>query len=115
MIDNQSFVLRAGVHAPMPGSVTISVVLIFHVIFMGLQYTRPTRQSYRNDHLHVGVMPVTPSINKPDWCAEQVRTRLPCDLTLFCSTDSDFVGVYVLPKGSTQNGAVESTAQRRKH
>jgi hypothetical protein len=28
--------------------------------FMARQYTRPTRQSYRNDHRHVGVMPATP-------------------------------------------------------
>ena len=60
---------------------------------MARQYTRPTRQSYRNDHRHVGVMPATPSINTPDWCAEQVRTRLACDLTLFSSAHSDFVGV----------------------
>jgi hypothetical protein len=63
--------------------------------FMARQYTRPTRQSYRNDHRHVGVMRATPSINTPDWCAEQVRTRLPCDLTLFCSADTDFVGMCV--------------------
>jgi hypothetical protein len=37
-------------------------------------------------------VPATPSINTPDWCAEQMRTRLTCDLTLFCSADSDFVG-----------------------
>ena len=78
--------LRAGVHVP-----TKSVVLIFHVIFMATQYTRPTGQSYQNDHRHVGVMPATPAISPPGWCAEQVRTPLPCDLT-FCSTNSDFVG-----------------------
>jgi hypothetical protein len=53
----------------------ISVVLIFHVIFMARQYTGPTGQSYRDDHRRVGVMPATPSTNTPDWCAEQVRTR----------------------------------------
>ena len=58
---------------------------------MARQYTRPTGQSYRNDHRHVGVMPATTTINTPDWCAEQVRTRLPCDLT-FYSGDTDFVG-----------------------
>ena len=78
--------LRAGVHVP-----TKSVVLIFHVIFMATQYTRPTGQSYQNDHRHVGVMTATPAISPPGWCAEQVRTPLPCDLT-FCSTNSDFVG-----------------------
>jgi len=29
-------------------------------IFMARQYTGPTRQSYRDDHKHVGVMPATP-------------------------------------------------------
>ena len=70
--------------------------------FMARQYTRPTRQSYRNDHRHVGVMPATPSINTPDWCAEQVRTRLPCDLTLFCSADTDFVGACTPALNHTQ-------------
>ena len=34
-------------------------------IFMARQYTGPTRQSYRDDHRHVGVMPATPSIKTP--------------------------------------------------
>jgi len=38
-------------------------------IFMARQYTGPTRQSYRDDHRHVGVMPATPSINTPARCA----------------------------------------------
>ena len=68
-----SIFLRAGVHAPtksvsMPAS--ISVLLIFHVIFMARLYTGPTRQSYQDDYRHVGVMPATPSINTPDCCAE---------------------------------------------
>jgi hypothetical protein len=50
--------------------------------FIARQYTRLTRQSYRNDHRHIGVMLTTLSINTPDWCAEQVRTRLPCNLIL---------------------------------
>ena len=33
--------------------------------FIAKQYTGPTRQSYRDDHRHVGAMPATPSINKP--------------------------------------------------
>jgi hypothetical protein len=33
--------------------------------FMARQYTGPTRQSYRDDHRHVGAMPATPSINRP--------------------------------------------------
>ena len=45
--------------------VTISVVLIFHVIFMARQYVWPTGQSFQDDHRHVGVMPATPSINIP--------------------------------------------------
>ena len=49
-------------------------------IFMAKQYTGPTRQNYRDDHRNVGVMPATLSINTPARCAEQVRTRLPCDL-----------------------------------
>jgi hypothetical protein len=52
-------------------------------IFMARQYTGPTRQSYWDDHRHVGVMPATPSINTPARCAEQVRTRLPCDVRCF--------------------------------
>ena len=47
------------------------------------QYTGPTGRCYQDDDRHVDVMPTTPSTNTPDWCAEQVRTRLPCDLT-FC-------------------------------
>jgi hypothetical protein len=62
---------------------------------MARQYTGPTGQSYQDDHRHVGVMPVTPSINTPDWCAEQVRTRLPCETDRLASADSDFVGVCV--------------------
>jgi hypothetical protein len=31
----------------------------------GRQYTWPTRQSFQDDHRHVGVMPATPSINAP--------------------------------------------------
>jgi hypothetical protein len=93
--DIPPLILTAGVHAPTKSvsvPVTISVVLILHVIFMARQYTRQTRQSYRNDHRHVGVMmPATVSINTPNWCAEQVRTRLACDLT-FCSADTDLVG-----------------------
>ena len=46
-------------------------------IFMARQYMGPTRQSYGDDHRHVGVMSATPSINTPARCAEQVRTRLP--------------------------------------
>jgi hypothetical protein len=56
---------------------------------MARQYTWPTEQSYENDHLHVGVMPATRSINTPDWYAEQVRTRLPCGLTLFYSVSGE--------------------------
>ena len=33
--------------------------------FMARQYTGPTRQSYRDDHRHVGAMPATSSINRP--------------------------------------------------
>jgi hypothetical protein len=55
--------------------------------FMARQYKRPTRQSYRNSHRHVG-----DPLDKYDGL---VRTRLPCDLTLFYSADSDFVGVCV--------------------
>ena len=33
--------------------------------FIAMQYTGPTRQSYRDDHRHVGAMPATPSINRP--------------------------------------------------
>ena len=33
--------------------------------FIARQYTGPTRQSYRDDHRHVGAMPATPSINRP--------------------------------------------------
>ena len=55
-------------------------------IFMARQYTGPTRQSYRDNHQHVGVMPATPSINMPARCAEQVRTRLPCDLNCFVAS-----------------------------
>jgi hypothetical protein len=46
---------------------------------MARQYTGLTGQSYRDDQ-HVGVMPATPSINTSAWCAEQVSTRLPCDV-----------------------------------
>ena len=84
--------LRAGVHVPTKSvsvPATISVALTFHVIVMARQYTRPTRQSFQDDHRHVGVMPATPSINTPDWCAEQVRTSLPCDLMLFCSVSGE--------------------------
>ena len=55
-------------------------------IFMARQYTGPTRQSYRDDHRHVGVMPATASINTPTRCAEQVRTRLPCDVRCFVAS-----------------------------
>jgi len=55
-------------------------------IFMARQYTRPTWQSYRDDLRHVGVMPATPSINTPARCAEQVRTRLPCDARCFVAS-----------------------------
>jgi hypothetical protein len=55
-------------------------------ICMVRQYTGPTGQSYREDHRHVGVMPATPSINTPAWCAEQVRTRLPCHLRSFVAS-----------------------------
>jgi hypothetical protein len=74
--------LRADVHAPIKSvsvPASISVVLIFHVIIMARQYTWPTRQSFQDDYLHVGVMPATPSINTLDWCAEQVCTRIPSD------------------------------------
>ena len=33
--------------------------------FIDRQYTGPKRQSYRDDHRHVGAMPATPSINRP--------------------------------------------------
>ena len=33
--------------------------------FMARQYMGLTRQSYRDNHRHVGAMPVTPSINRP--------------------------------------------------
>ena len=33
--------------------------------FMARQYTGPTRQSYRDDHRHVGAMPATSLINRP--------------------------------------------------
>ena len=56
---------------------------------MARQYTGPTGQSYQDDHRHVGVMPATPAINKSDWCADQVRTRLPCDVTLFCNVSGE--------------------------
>ena len=78
--------VRAGVHAPTKSvsvPAAISVVLIFHVIFMARQYTGPIGQSYQDDHRHVGVMPATPSMNTPDWFAEQMRTRLPCDLMFY--------------------------------
>ena len=52
-------------------------------IFMARQYKRPTRQSYRDDHRHVSVIPATLSINTRARCAEQVRTRLPCDVRCF--------------------------------
>jgi hypothetical protein len=32
--------------------------------FLARQDTGPTRQSYRDDHRHVGAMPATPSINR---------------------------------------------------
>jgi hypothetical protein len=70
--------LRAGIHAltkSVSAPAAISVVLIFHVIFMSRQYTGPTGQSYQDGHRRVGVTPATPSINTPDWCAEQVRTH----------------------------------------
>jgi hypothetical protein len=76
--------------------------------FMARQYTRPTRQSYRNDHRHVGVVPATSSINTPDWCAEQVRTRLSCDLTLFCSADTDFVAACTPALKLVMNNACKS-------
>ena len=76
---------KAGVHATTKSVWAISAVLIFHVIFIARQYTGPTGQSYQDDHRYVGVMPETSSINRPDWCAEQVRTRLPCDLASFCA------------------------------
>jgi hypothetical protein len=76
--------LTAGVHAPTKSVSAISVVLIFHVIFMATQYTGPTGQSYQDDGRCVGMMPATPSINTPHLCAEHVRTRLTCDPT-FCS------------------------------
>jgi len=31
-------------------------------------------------------MPATPSINTPARCAEQVRTRLPCDVRCFVAS-----------------------------
>ena len=55
-------------------------------IFMARQYTGPTRQSYRDDHGHVGVMPATPLTNTPARCAEQVRTRLPCHVRCFVAS-----------------------------
>jgi hypothetical protein len=48
--------------------------------FMARQCMGPTGQSYRDDHQHVGMMPATPSINTPAWCAERVSTRLPRDI-----------------------------------
>jgi hypothetical protein len=41
--------------------------------FMAGQYTRPTRQSYRDDHRHVGAMPATPSINRPAFSVSVMR------------------------------------------
>ena len=75
----------------MSAPATISVLLIFRVIFMARLYTGPTGQSYQDDHRHVGVMSGTTSINTrtPGWCAEQVRTRLACDVTLFCSVSGE--------------------------
>ena len=55
-------------------------------IFLARQYAGPTRQSYREDHRHVGVMPAAPSINRPAWCAEQMRTRLPYDVHCFVAS-----------------------------
>jgi len=55
-------------------------------IFMARQYKGPTRQSYRDNHRHVGVMPATPSINTPARWAEQVGTRLPCDVRCFVAS-----------------------------
>ena len=68
-------------------------------IFMATQYTGPTWQSYRNDHRHVCVMPATHSINMPAWCAEQVRTSLPCDVRCFVASlekigACSFVGLF---------------------
>ena len=80
-----SALIRADVHAPtksVSAPAAISAVLIFHVLFMARQYAGPTAQSYQDDHRHVGVIQATPSINTPDWCAEQVRTRLQCDLNV---------------------------------
>jgi len=37
-------------------------------------------------HRHVGIMPATPSINTPARCAEQVRSRLPCDVRCFVAS-----------------------------
>ena len=77
------FQVRADVHAPtksVSAQAAISVVLIFHVIFMARQYKGADRTKLSDDHRHVGVMPATPSINTLNWCAEKVRTRLPCDL-----------------------------------
>jgi len=37
--------------------------------FVARQYMGPARQSYRDAHRHVGVIPVTPSINTPARCA----------------------------------------------
>jgi hypothetical protein len=58
----------------------------YFIIFMTRQYLGPTRQSYRDDHRHVGVMPATPKINTPARCAEQMRTRLPCDVRCFVAS-----------------------------
>jgi hypothetical protein len=74
--------LRACVHAPtksVSALAAISVVLIFHVIFMARRCTGPTGQTYQDDHQRVGVMPATHSINNAELCVEQVRTHLPCD------------------------------------
>ena len=83
--------LQGGRNAPtksVSAPAAISVVMTFHVIPMARQYTGPTGQRYQDDHRHVGVMPATPSINKPDWCTQQVRTLLPCDV-MFCSVSGE--------------------------
>ena len=47
------------------GAGTDIVGTVISCNFIARQYTGPTRQSYRDDHRHVGAMPATPSINRP--------------------------------------------------
>jgi len=82
---------------------------------MARQYRGPKRLSYRDDHRHVGVMPATPSINTPAQCAEQVRTRLPCDVRCFVASlekiGAWFLFVFVIGVYSYWIKCLASTTQ----